>query len=69
LGVIDAIVPEPPGGAHSDTGAMIASLKNVLVRNVRELMGQQAAELVAKRYARFRRFGEAETAGENNNAL
>lgn len=69
LGIIDMIVPEPAGGAHLDASATIASLKNMLVWNLRELMGQQAAELVANRYARFRRFGEAAMAGEKNTAL
>jgi acetyl-CoA carboxylase carboxyl transferase subunit beta len=62
LGVIDTIVPEPPGGAHSDALSTIASLKIVLVQTLRELIGQPSAELIAKRYARYRRFGTGETA-------
>jgi acetyl-CoA carboxylase carboxyl transferase subunit beta len=61
LGVIDTVVPEPPDGAHSDTHATIESLKILLVHTMRELMGQPPAELVAKRYARYRRFGATDS--------
>ncbi len=57
LGVIDTIVPEPAEGAHADPAAMIDTLRRVLVGELRGLLGRNPAELVADRYARFRRFG------------
>jgi acetyl-CoA carboxylase carboxyl transferase subunit beta len=59
LGIVDTIVPEPAGGAHTDSGATIETLKAVLVQELRALLGQRPLELVNQRYARFRRFGAA----------
>jgi acetyl-CoA carboxylase carboxyl transferase subunit beta len=58
LGVADEVVPEPPGGAHTDREATAAALKAALVRNLAELSAQSPEALVDARYARFRAFGE-----------
>lgn len=52
--VIDEIVPEPPGGAHTDHVAAALQLKLVLMRHLAELSGLSAAELVEQRYRKFR---------------
>jgi acyl-CoA carboxylase subunit beta len=57
LSVVDAVVPEPEGGAHVDPPATAANLKRAIVESLRDLVSQPASELVAARYARFRRFG------------
>ena len=57
LGVIDQIVPEPPGGAHVDGDAMAQTLKSAIVGQLRELMSKEPGDLVRERYARYRRFG------------
>jgi acetyl-CoA carboxylase carboxyl transferase subunit beta len=58
LGVADALVPEPTGGAQIDPEATAAALKAALVAQLAALEGLSAPELVAARYARFRAFGD-----------
>jgi acetyl-CoA carboxylase carboxyl transferase subunit alpha len=58
LGVVDAVIEEPPGGAHRDPRQMAIRLKSYLVRSLRELVGRPAAELVSQRYEKFRRMGQ-----------
>jgi acetyl-CoA carboxylase carboxyl transferase subunit alpha len=57
LGLIDGIIPEPPGGAHEDWDAAAELLKGYLVSGLRELRNMDATEVVAHRYAKFRRMG------------
>jgi acetyl-CoA carboxylase carboxyl transferase subunit alpha len=57
LGLIDGIIPEPPGGAHEDWDAAAELLKGYLVSGLRELQNMDATEVVAHRYAKFRRMG------------
>jgi acetyl-CoA carboxylase carboxyl transferase subunit alpha len=57
LGVIDEILPEPPGGAHRDAGAMAQSLGEALVRNLRSLKGFPIPSLLDQRYRKFRGMG------------
>jgi acetyl-CoA carboxylase carboxyl transferase subunit beta len=57
LGVMDAIVPEPEGGAQTDPSAAGANLKAAIVASLAELLPLDPQELVAQRYERFRKFG------------
>jgi acetyl-CoA carboxylase carboxyl transferase subunit beta len=57
LGIMDAVVPEPEGGAHTDASAAGANLKAALVSTLRELLGKSPEELLDERYDRFRKFG------------
>jgi len=57
LGVIDGIVPEPPGGAHLDYGAAAVLLRDALVAGLGELAGVSGQELRRARRAKFRRMG------------
>jgi len=57
LGVIDGIVPEPPGGAHRDWEATAANLRGVLRAELAALNGKTAEALVSERYDKFRRIG------------
>jgi acetyl-CoA carboxylase carboxyl transferase subunit alpha len=57
LGVIDAIVPEPPGGAHKDHDAAAALLGESLREALAELADVQGEELRRRRRARFRSLG------------
>jgi acyl-CoA carboxylase subunit beta len=59
LGVMDAIVPEPDGGAHTYPEAAAANLRNAVVSALSELLGSTPDELLERRYDRFRRFGSA----------
>ena len=57
LGVIDGIVPEPPGGAHRDWEATAANLREALRAELAALNGKTAEALVSERYDKFRRIG------------
>jgi len=57
LGVIDGIVKEPLGGAHSDFDAAAASLKEAVVEAFSELSELSAEALVEERYQKFARMG------------
>jgi len=62
LGVIDAIVPEPLGGAHRDWDAAAAHLKTALREQMAHLGDRSGEALVAERYERFRKLGAFEEA-------
>jgi acetyl-CoA carboxylase carboxyl transferase subunit beta len=57
LGVIDEIVSEPAGGAHTDREATTRALRTSLLRHLRELLPKGPDQLRAERYARYRAFG------------
>ncbi|AGY57793.1 acetyl-CoA carboxylase carboxyltransferase subunit alpha [Gloeobacter kilaueensis] len=54
LGIIDEIVSEPPGGAHSNPQAVAASLKEALLRHLNELVALDGPTLRSERYEKFR---------------
>jgi acetyl-CoA carboxylase carboxyl transferase alpha subunit/acetyl-CoA carboxylase carboxyl transferase beta subunit len=57
LGVMDAIVPEPDGGAHLDPPAAGANLRTALIASLAELLPLDLDDLLQQRYERFRKFG------------
>jgi acetyl-CoA carboxylase carboxyl transferase alpha subunit len=57
LGVIDGIIPEPPGGAHRNWAAAARALQSAVVAALGELVPLSPTELVQQRYAKFRRMG------------
>ena len=57
LGIVDALVPEPPGGAHTDHDASVAAIKAALVAQVAKLERVPVPDLLTARYERFRAFG------------
>jgi acetyl-CoA carboxylase carboxyl transferase subunit alpha len=62
LGVIDAIVPEPVGGAHRDWDAAAAYLRAALRSHLGDLASKSGDALVAERYEKFRRMGSFDEA-------
>ncbi|MCU0627203.1 MAG: acetyl-CoA carboxylase carboxyl transferase subunit alpha, partial [Gemmatimonadaceae bacterium] len=58
LRVIDAIIPEPEGGAHTDHDAAAANLKKVLVEQLDDLRGLRPEKLVRRRREKFLRMGQ-----------
>jgi acetyl-CoA carboxylase carboxyl transferase subunit alpha len=62
LGVIDAIIPEPVGGAHRDWDAAGANLKIALREQLADLSGRSGEALVTERYEKFRKLGAFEEA-------
>jgi acetyl-CoA carboxylase carboxyl transferase subunit alpha len=58
FGIVDEIVPEPEGGAHTDHEAAAQLLEPVLVRALDELTVKPVPELLQRRYQKFRRMGQ-----------
>ena len=58
LRVIDEIVPEPPGGAHTDQAATARVLQESLNRHIEELRKLRPEKLVRRRRQRFLRLGQ-----------
>jgi acetyl-CoA carboxylase carboxyl transferase subunit alpha len=57
LGVVDEIIPEPPGGAHTDPDATCRRVGDAVERAVQDLSRISTQELVARRYEKFRGLG------------
>ncbi len=57
LGIADAIVAEPAGGAHADASAAGMNLQRALVDALDEVCGLDVAALLAERYRRFESIG------------
>jgi len=58
LGLVDAIVPEPVGGAHNDLDAATALVDQALTQSLAELKDLDVEVLLTARYDKFRRMGE-----------
>jgi acetyl-CoA carboxylase carboxyl transferase subunit beta len=58
LGVIDAVVAEPAGGAHADHDAAARQLRTAVLRALGELQGHSSRRLLRDRYRRYRAIGE-----------
>ena len=52
--VIDEVIPEPLGGAHTDHLQMAGNVKQVLKKHLAELQQLPPEELVEQRYQKFR---------------
>jgi len=57
MDIVDEIIPEPPGGAHSDPVMVAENVDAVLVRQLDELTRLPGERLVADRYSKFRSMG------------
>jgi acetyl-CoA carboxylase carboxyl transferase subunit alpha len=57
LGLVDEIVPEPLGGAHTNQGLMAENLKSALLKHLVDLLKTSAADRLKRRYAKFRSYG------------
>lgn len=58
LGIVDDVIPEPPGGAQADSGAAAESLHRA-VSHALSTLGDPSDDLRRHRHDRFRAFGEA----------
>jgi acetyl-CoA carboxylase carboxyl transferase subunit alpha len=58
LGIVDEIIPEPEGGAHTDHEAAGRLLDAVLDRQLLMLTGQSQKSLLGARYEKFRKMGQ-----------
>ena len=66
LGVIDAVISEPLGGAHRDHHLTASRLKLYLRATLRELTTKPIEQLVDQRYEKFRSFGVFLEGGQPN---
>jgi len=57
LKLIDGIVPEPPGGAHLNAEAAVASVGTTLRQASEELAAIPAEQILEQRYLKFRQMG------------
>jgi len=57
LGLIDAILPEPLGGAHRNHAEAADAVECFITKTLDELVRVPAADLLASRYARLRNMG------------
>lgn len=57
LGVIDAIIPEPEGGAHRDPEATIRSTRDAVLEQLRALKRVPIRKLVDRRFEKYARMG------------
>ena len=55
--VVDEIVPEPIGGAHTDPESTAAALRSALIRSVRELKELDPATLRRQRWQKYESLG------------
>ncbi len=58
LGIIDGIVAEPIGGAHTDPEEAARQLRRVLLQELTELQGMPKRRMQSRRYKKFRNMGE-----------
>src|SRR6266849_2418985 len=58
LGIVEEIVPEPEGGAHTDHEAAARFLDEVLDRQLVALTNQPVRDLVDARYEKFRKMAQ-----------
>jgi acetyl-CoA carboxylase carboxyl transferase subunit alpha len=57
LGVCDEIIPEAAGGAHRNAAVTACKLRAALKRHLSELTALPTAELIERRYQKFRTMG------------
>jgi len=62
LGVVDAVIDEPPGGAHRDPADAADRLRAWTIAQLESLSQLGPGELLARRYDRYRRLGAFELA-------
>jgi acetyl-CoA carboxylase carboxyl transferase subunit beta len=61
LGIIDAVVPEPEGGAHLDPAAMAETLKTHVLSAMNAFREVPTRQLLDARYKKYRHIGEEGT--------
>jgi len=57
LGIVDAIIPEPLAGAHTDPPMVMQALQQHVLHAIAELEQVPVKQLLARRYRKFRRYG------------
>ena len=60
FGVCNAIIPEPPGGAHTDPRLMAENIADYILETLRKIQQKGVANLLEARYNKFRKIGDFE---------
>ena len=55
--IVDAIIPEPLGGAHKNPTEAATNLKTAILDHLAPLLKMSGSELLEERYQRFRHYG------------
>jgi acetyl-CoA carboxylase carboxyl transferase subunit alpha len=58
FGIVDEIIPEPDGGAHSDHETAARLVGDVIERQLAELALERPKKLLDARYEKFRKMGQ-----------
>jgi len=58
LGIVDRVVPEPPGGAHANPDEAARQLRRDLLQELAEIQSRSRRRLLRDRYKKFRNIGE-----------
>jgi acetyl-CoA carboxylase carboxyl transferase subunit alpha len=58
LGVIDEIIPEPAGGAHSDPQLTAEEVKKIILKYIKKLSSWSSSKLVSRRFEKFAAMGK-----------
>jgi len=57
LGIIDKIIPEPPGGAHIDPAQTFRNVDKHISQALKKLESKSMDEMLEERYQKFRKMG------------
>ena len=58
LGLIDEIIPEPPGSAYRDIDAVVANIRQVLTKHLDQLTSMSTDHLLETRYQKLLSIGQ-----------
>jgi acetyl-CoA carboxylase carboxyl transferase subunit alpha len=58
LGIIDEIIPEPVGGAHTDPAQTAENVKEYLLKQIKKLASLSTSKLLAKRFEKYAAMGK-----------
>ncbi len=58
LGVIDEIIPEPPGGAHTDYVETADAIKPVILKYIKKFAPWSPSKIVARRFDKYAAMGK-----------
>jgi len=57
LNIVDDVIPEPLGGAHTDIPVVVETLKSVILKNIKELSKMDPKTRINKRMEKFFKMG------------
>ena len=68
LNLVDEVVKEPLGGAHRDPSKMAFVLRDHILKHLNDLKSLSTDELLARRYAKYRRIGNLDAMSTTESA-